>query len=124
MGANGRKRRHRRRQSSWRSTVVLIIAAVVVLAAGYILMERWESSRYQETRGVVSADFYEKKEISVNGKSYVLKSDLKSVLVMGVDHPDETQEKAKETSEEISKSNKKTDETTKLYHSFVGLWCG
>lgn len=92
MGANGRKRRRRRRRTSWNGTVLLLVLAAVVLAGVFILMDRWESNRYQETRGVASADFYEKNEITVDGKTYALKNDFESVLVMGVDRSAGTEE--------------------------------
>lgn len=94
MGVNGRRRRRRRRRSTAR-LFLTIAACVLLVAALFAVMQKWETSKRQkQPRGVASADFYKQTKIDVDGTTYDLKQDLKSVLVMGVDHSDETHENA------------------------------
>lgn len=94
MGGNGRRRRRRRRRSTAGLTVK-IAAVALLLVAVFVGMQKWETSRHpKQPRGVASADFYKQTKITVDGTTYDLKQDFKSVLVMGVDHSDEAHENA------------------------------
>ena len=73
-------------------SIATLVVVAVLFAAAYVAMAQWESSRYQEQRGITSADFYKQTEIAIDGDVYDLKKDLKAVLVMGVDHPTPSEE--------------------------------
>ncbi|MBQ8136980.1 MAG: hypothetical protein IJ174_06060, partial [Clostridia bacterium] len=68
--------------------VLILLVAVAVLAGAYLIASRIEDSQYQEPRGGISTEnALQTREYE--GRTYVRKSGLQTLLVIGVDDTEE-----------------------------------
>lgn len=85
------------KKRTWIRAAIIAGAALLALAAGIILLNNSENSKYGEKRGKMTEGFGQLKTVTVGGVKYREKPATTTLLIVGVDKP-EAAEKATEDS--------------------------
>ena len=77
--------------------VIIAMVALVALAAGLILLNNSENSQYSEKRGTMTEGFGQLKTVTVGGVKYREKPATTTLLIVGVDKPEATENVAEDS---------------------------
>ena len=76
-----------KRKNLWVRAAILITAAAVMMGAALLILQRIDSTQYQETRTAMTEGFGQLKTVTVDGVTYQEKPDVLTMLLAGIDRP-------------------------------------